>query len=412
MSSENQSFEQFCLDRSINSTLNEIGYKDPTPIQSAAIPEVMAGHDLMASAQTGTGKTAAYMLPSLDRLIKNKRPHNSKAARILVLAPTRELAMQVAVETNKFGKHFERLRVVTIVGGVPYFQQRRSISKGIDVIVATPGRLIDLMQSGQLNLSEVEVLILDEADRMLDMGFTEDVHHIAAQTPAGRQTLLFSATLGGSVAKIAKKLLNNPKKIELVHQQQENLSIAQTIHYVDGRGHKNKLVENILGRSEVNRTIIFTATKRSADELADELYDRGYAAAALHGDMRQNQRNRTIAKLRHGTVKILVATDVAARGLDITGVSHIINYDIPRVAEDYVHRIGRTGRAGETGIAVSLVSSSERSQLRQIESYIGHRISPEIIPGLEPKERHSHPVKPKGQKRKAKSKNARRRPWA
>ncbi|MCC6933207.1 MAG: DEAD/DEAH box helicase [Deltaproteobacteria bacterium] len=376
------SFEDFNLDAKITKAIKSIGFNTPTPIQAKAIPEVQAGHDLLASAQTGTGKTAAYMLPILSRLMQ--RQEKRRVIRALVLAPTRELAMQVSRETERFGKYLEGFSVGTIVGGVAYAKQIQKIRRGLDVLVATPGRLSDLMDSGRVDLSQVQVLILDEADRMLDMGFTEDVHYIAEATSRQRQTLLFSATLGKNVSQLARRLLREPKRVEIDPDLKEIGAIEQSIHYAEGQGHKASIVKHILGLPDVERTIIFTATKHQADRVATTLSRSGYSAGALHGDMRQNARNRTIGSLRSGQINVLVATDVAARGLDIDKVSHIINYDIPHSAEDYVHRIGRTGRAGKSGTAVSLVTIADKPQLKDIETFIGHKIKPSLIPGLEP----------------------------
>jgi superfamily II DNA/RNA helicase len=377
------SFESLNLDSAILRAIEESGYTTPTAIQAQAIPVVTEGHDLMASAQTGTGKTAAFMLPALNLLAT---PHESKSRgpRILVLTPTRELAAQVNEAARKYGK-FLRARTVSIVGGMPYPLQNKLLSQPLDILVATPGRLLDHMERGRIDLSRLQMLILDEADRMLDMGFLPDVERICSQLSAERQTLLFSATLDGDIARIAKQILKNPKTIQVAGQKEKHANIEQRLHYVDDMTHKNKLLEHLLIAPEVNQVIIFTSTKRHADVLAEDLYAAGHKTAALHGDMTQGARNRTLTKLRQGDVKVLVATDVAARGIDVNGITHVINYDLPKFAEDYVHRIGRTGRAGKTGIAISFASNMDRHILRKIEQFTGNGMTPSVVEGYEPK---------------------------
>ncbi len=377
------SFENLALHPSILHALQEAGYTEPTPIQAQAIPEVMAGHDLMASAQTGTGKTAAFTLPALN-LLATPHPSRSRGPRILVLVPTRELAQQVNDAARKYGK-FIRARTVSIVGGMPYPLQNKLLSQPLDILVATPGRLIDHMERGRIDLSRLQMLVLDEADRMLDMGFMPDIERITAALPGERQTLMFSATFEGEIARIAKQLLRDPKVIQIAAQQAKHEHIEQRLHMVDDMGHKNKLLEHLLIEPGMNQAIVFTSTKRHADLLAEDLHAAGHKVAALHGDMTQGARNRTLTKLRHGDINVLVATDVAARGIDVAGISHVINYDLPKFAEDYVHRIGRTGRAGKSGIAISFASHAERYQLRKIEQFTGHRLEAAVIAGLEPK---------------------------
>ena len=381
--SKDVTFESLNLHPSILRAIEESGYTTATPIQAQAIPEVMAGHDLMASAQTGTGKTAAFSLPALNLLAT---PHESKSRgpRILVLVPTRELAAQVNEAARKYGK-FIRARTVSIVGGMPYPLQNKLLSQPLDILVATPGRLIDHMERGRIDMSRLQMLILDEADRMLDMGFMPDVERICEALPVERQTLLFSATLDGNIGRIAHQILRNPKTIQVAAQTQKHENIEQRLHFVDDMTHKNKLLEHLLIAPEVNQVIVFTSTKRHADLLAEDLYAAGHKTAALHGDMTQGARNRTLTKLRHGDVKVLVATDVAARGIDVAGITHVINYDLPKFAEDYVHRIGRTGRAGNTGIAISFASNMDRHQVRKIEQFTGQRLEPSVIAGFEPK---------------------------
>ena len=377
------SFANLNLHPSILRAIEESGYTEPTPIQAQAIPEVMAGHDLMASAQTGTGKTAAFTLPALN-LLATVHPSRSRGPRILVLTPTRELAAQVNEAARKYGKYM-RARCVSIVGGMPYPLQNKLLSQPLDILVATPGRLLDHMERGRIDLSRLQMLILDEADRMLDMGFMPDVERICNQLSADRQTLLFSATLDGVIGTLAAKMLRNPKTIQIAAQKEKHANIEQRLHFVDDMAHKNKLLEHLLIAPEVNQVIVFTSTKRHADLLAEDLYAAGHKTAALHGDMTQGARNRTLTKLRHGDVKVLVATDVAARGIDINGITHVINYDLPKFAEDYVHRIGRTGRAGKAGIAVSFASHTDRHQVRKIEQFTGQRLEASVIVGYEPK---------------------------
>jgi superfamily II DNA/RNA helicase len=378
------SFENLNLHPLILKAIIDSGYTSPTPIQEQAIPELLAGHDIMASAQTGTGKTAAFMLPALHRLAMPSRVH-SRGPRVLVLTPTRELALQVSEAAAKYGKHLPRVRVVSILGGMPYPLQNKLLSQPVDILVATPGRLIDHIERGRIDFSRLEMLVLDEADRMLDMGFIDDVARIAASTPANRQTLLFSATLDSAIENVAAKLLKTPKRIQVATQQARMDNIEQRLHYVDDVSHKNRLLDHLLSDIALKQAIVFTATKRDADTLADSLSAQGHEAAALHGDMNQRDRTRTLTKLRHGGLRVLVATDVAARGIDVAGITHVINFDLPKFAEDYVHRIGRTGRAGASGIAVSFASGKDGINLKKIERFTGQRIASHVVPGLEPR---------------------------
>lgn len=376
-------FKELDLHESLTQVLDEEGFATPTPIQSKAIPKILAGFDIRASAQTGTGKTAAFMLPVLNKLLTPSQ-HPGTGPRILILVPTRELAMQVADEAMRFSRNLRRVKTVCIYGGAPYPRQNQELARPYEILVATPGRLIDHMQQGRINFKRLEVLILDEADRMLDMGFIEPVEKIAAATPKNRQTLLFSATLKGAVLGLSNRLLTNPIEISVAVANTKHENIEQRIHLVDDMQHKNRILNHLLADPEINQAIIFTATKRFADQLVDILFDLGHRAAALHGDMNQRQRSRTIARLRDGEVKILVATDVAARGIDVQTISHVINFDLPNNAEDYVHRIGRTGRAGAKGIALSFAASKDMGLVKQIEQYTGYKIIPSVIEGLEP----------------------------
>lgn len=384
-------FQQLLSNPHIVKALGELGYTTPTPIQATAIPKALEGADLRASAQTGTGKTAAFMLPTLERIAesqsfagKSEGP-NAKGPRVLVLVPTRELAIQVAAETAKFSKYLPRMKTVCVYGGTPYPVEIRALRMPYEILVATPGRLIDHLERGRINLSKLEVLILDEADRMLDMGFIEPVERIAAATPPSRQTLLFSATMKGNVLKLSNKLLKNPVEIEIQADPVQQLQIEQSVQAVDNLDHKYKILDHLLADATVTQAIIFTGTKRQADKLADKLEQDGLTVAPLHGDMNQRQRTRTIAQMKQGRIKILVATDVAARGIDVPTISHVINFDIPMSTEDYVHRIGRTGRAGASGKAILLATHREMRFVRQIERFTGQKMLTQTIPGLEPK---------------------------
>jgi len=386
-------FEQLGLDQRIVQAVDEAGYSEPTPIQSMAIPKIIEGVDIRASAYTGTGKTAAFVLPALTRLASCGEK-SCRGPRILVLVPTRELAMQVASQVEKYGRHLPRAKVVCIIGGVPYPVQRRRLSRPYDILIATPGRLIDYLDRRKITLSSVEMLVLDEADRMLDMGFIEPVEQIAEAVPGSRQTLLFSATLGGSIKRLSDRLMTNPIEIVAEGSGVKPVNIEQILHYTDDLRHKKRLLNHLLNKEEVSRAIVFTATKRQADELVDDLYEEGLFAAALHGDMNQRQRTKTIDRVRNGRTRILVATDVAARGIDVQAVTHVINFDLPHNVEDYVHRIGRTGRAGASGIALSFAARREASLVKRIEQFIGKRIDAVEIPGFEPKAKQSRSSRP------------------
>ena len=397
------SFESLKLDPQILRALNSVGYKTPTPIQAKSIPVILEGHDLMASAQTGTGKTAAFILPALN-LLATPHPIKERGPRILVLTPTRELAAQINEAARKYGA-FIKAKTTSIVGGMPYPLQNKLLSQPLDILIATPGRLLDHMERGRINLSRLQMLVLDEADRMLDMGFIPDVKKICAAINTKHQTLLFSATLDDQISKIAKDLLHNPKKIEISHAKDKHENITQHMYFVDHLNHKNKLLEHLLIQPGVKQTIIFTSTKRHADLLADELYNAGHKTGALHGDMTQGARNRTLTKFRHGDISVLVATDVAARGIDVDGITHVINYDLPKFAEDYVHRIGRTGRAKKEGVAISFVAPMDGKALRDIEKYTGHKIEAQVMAGFEPKLKSRDQL---GEERKSKSRGGKR----
>ena len=375
-------FADLNLDKNILSALQAAGYDSPTPIQAQSIPAALADKDIMASAQTGSGKTAAFLLPSLQKIVKrSEKP--GKGPRVLVLTPTRELAAQVEKTAQIYAKNMKWVRSVTLVGGSSFGQQIKAMSKPIDIIVATPGRLMDHMRSGRVDFDRLEVLILDEADRMLDMGFIDDIETIVAATPEDRQTLLFSATWDGAVGKLARKLTKNPEVIEIEREDKQG-KIDEQLLYCDDKNHKNRLLDHILRDANIDQCVIFTSTKAMTEVLADELYEKGFAANCLHGDMPQGWRNRTLMDLRKGRCKILVATDVAARGIDVPTITHVINYDLPKQAEDYVHRIGRTGRAGRSGLAISFAEVNEYMAVHKIERYIGRKLPEVLIEGLEP----------------------------
>ena len=363
------------------------GFTAPTAIQQQAIPEVLSGRDLMASAQTGTGKTAAFVLPALQRLL-TPASARGRGPRVLVLTPTRELAMQVTENIRQLGR-FTRFVSGSVVGGMPYPPQNRLLAAPLDLLVATPGRLMDHMAQGRVDFARIELLVLDEADRMLDMGFVDAVQDIAARTPAQRQTLLFSATLEGRVLRVAQALLRDPVRVQLAANHERHAAITQQVHLADDHGHKQRLLAHYLAQPALKQAVVFTATKAGADRLARALEGLGHAAAPLHGDMNQNQRRRTVEQMKRGGFRLLVATDVAARGLDIRSLSHVINFDLPMVAEDYIHRIGRTGRGGDSGTAISFVGPDDRRKLADIERLTGSRLERSVIAGLEPLRRES-----------------------
>jgi superfamily II DNA/RNA helicase len=382
-------FDSLGLDAAILRSVLDAGYTEPTAVQREAIPAALAGQDLLVSSQTGSGKTAAFLLPALHRITaaaKAGAPRR-RGPRVLVLAPTRELALQVQKAAFDFSRALRGVRTAALVGGAAYGQQLRVLRDGADIVVATPGRLIDHLERGRLDLSGIEVLVLDEADRMLDMGFVDDIESIVARTPATRQTLLFSATLDGVVGKLAQRLTRAPVRVQVAATRAQHAAIEQSQLHADGFAHKGRLLDALLRDASLGQAIVFTSTKRSADDLASTLIDRSFTAAALHGDMPQRDRNRTLHDLRDGRLRVLVATDVAARGIDVLGITHVINFDLPKQAEDYVHRIGRTGRAGRSGIAISFVGPEEHRQMKNIERFTGKPVRVDTLPGLEPSAR-------------------------
>ncbi|MBP9714421.1 MAG: DEAD/DEAH box helicase [Sterolibacterium sp.] len=415
-------FADLQLHASLLQALADSGYTEATGVQQQAIPAVLGGRDLMVSSQTGSGKTAAFMLPALHHLADQPKPttpggktpnqqrqsdqsrtHGHRPRfqpaqpKVLVLAPTRELALQVTAATEKYAAQLRFIKAVAILGGMPYPKQMQLLARNPQILVATPGRLIDHITSGKIDLSQLDMLVLDEADRMLDMGFIDDIEQIVAATPTTRQTLLFSATLEGQVGQMAQRITRDPLVINVAGATTKHENIEQRLHFADDLAHKNRLLDHLLRDASIDQCVVFTATKRDADILAERLNMTGFASAALHGDMHQGARNRTLRAVREGEVRILVATDVAARGIDVPSISHVINYDLPKNPEDYVHRIGRTGRAGRNGLAVSLANHGEHFNVRNIERFTKQPIPVTTIAGLEPQRssapRHDKPRK-------------------
>ena len=384
-----QTFESLVLPQPILKALKDIGYDTPTPIQAQAIPPALEGLDVLGSAQTGTGKSAAFAIPTLSRLLAHKpdkRGRGPVKPRALILSPTRELAAQIQASFANYGRH-TGLRQTAIFGGVSQFHQVKALNRGVEIIVATPGRLMDLMQQGYVDLSAIEVFILDEADRMLDMGFIDPIRKIASKVPANRQTLLFSATMPKEILHLANSLLTDPVRVAVDPVASAAPKIEQGLYFVT-RQQKPALMQHLLGEAEVERAIVFTKTKHGADKLAKVLGRGGVPSSTIHGNKSQNQRKLALDMFRTGKSRVLVATDVAARGLDVDGITHVYNYDLPMEAEAYVHRIGRTGRAGRTGIAISLCDKSERGLLRSIERLTGERIDAVDLPSELPKVEH------------------------
>jgi ATP-dependent RNA helicase RhlE len=374
-------FHDFRLNDAITRALVEEKYSTPTPIQAQTIPTVMAGRDVIGIAQTGTGKTAAFALPILHRLAGTPRALESKTCRVLVLSPTRELSGQILDSFRAYGRHL-RLRSTLAIGGVPMGAQVRALLHGVDILVATPGRLLDLVKSNALRLGAVECFVLDEADRMLDMGFINDIRKIVAKLPVNRQTLMFSATMPRAIAELAAQMLRDPVKVAVTPTVATADRIDQRIIRVE-RAAKPAILVDVLRREAIDRALIFTRTKHGADKVVRRLVQAGIAAEAIHGNKSQGQRERVLAAFRAGNVRTLVATDIAARGIDVDGISHVVNFDLPNVPETYVHRIGRTARAGAEGIAISLCDAEEMAFLRDIEKLI--RMSLPIS------DRRSHP---------------------
>lgn len=362
--------------------LADAGYTTPTPIQAQAIPPVLAGGDLMAAAQTGTGKTAGFTLPLLEKLSRSDLPEGKRPVRALILTPTRELAAQVHDSVRTYGQHLP-LRSMVVFGGVSINPQMMKLRKGVDVLVATPGRLLDLAQQNAVSLRTVETLVLDEADRMLDMGFIHDIRKVLAMLPKQRQTLLFSATFSDEIKTLADQLLNQPALIEVAPRNTAAERITQVVHPVD-RQRKRELLSHLIGTGNWRQVLVFTRTKHGANRLTEQLQQDGITAAAIHGNKSQGARTKALADFKNGRVRALVATDIAARGIDIDQLPYVVNYELPNVPEDYVHRIGRTGRAEREGVAVSLVCVDEHSFMRDIERLLKTQVRKEVIEGFEP----------------------------
>ncbi len=377
------SFESLGLMAELHRAVSEKGYSSPTPIQQQAIPTVLEGRDLMGGAQTGTGKTAGFTLPLLQRLMETDVPRKGRRPlRALVLTPTRELAAQVAESVRDYGRYLP-LRSTVVFGGVSINPQKMKLIKGVDVLVATPGRLLDHISQRSVNLSNIDILVLDEADRMLDMGFIHDIKKVLALVPQKKQTLLFSATFSNDIKKLANGLLNKPVLIEVARQNAATETVTQVIHPVD-KSRKRELLSFLIGSNNWQQVLVFNRTKHGANRLAEQLNKDGITAAAIHGNKSQGARTRALADFKAGSVRVLVATDIAARGIDIDQLPHVVNFELPNVAEDYVHRIGRTGRAGNEGEAMSLVCVDELKLLKDIEKLINREIPKEVIDGYTP----------------------------
>ena len=376
MTSTNFDHPTFKLHKHLINICQQEGFTAPTPIQEQAIPIIAQGKDLMACAQTGTGKTAAFTLPLISQLLMNTNT-KARGPKALILSPTRELAEQILASINIFTKGTQ-IKTGVVVGGMPYGPQLRMLSKPLDILVATPGRLIDHVESKKVYLGDVQTFILDEADRMLDMGFVKPVEQIAQTTAHAHQTLLFSATFSPEVEKLAKRFMNNPEKLSLAASTKEHTDIEQSLYYTPQKEQKISRLKELLNGDikgqNVWQAIVFMRTKHAADRMAKTIGEWGHQTAALHGDMKQSKRKKVTEQMHKGTIKVLVATDVAARGLDVKALSHVVNYDLPQVAEDYIHRVGRTGRAGAKGAAISFVSNDERRLLSGIENLIGRKI--------------------------------------
>jgi superfamily II DNA/RNA helicase len=393
MMSFDLNFASLGLPETLTRALADAGYENATEVQARAIPPALAGHDLMVASSTGSGKTASFVIPALVRVLAARTAEATQrrdrsvvyGPRVLVLAPTRELALQVAKAATVYGRHVPGLRVATVLGGVPYPLQIKALRGPLDILIATPGRLLDHLQSGKAVLDNVEILVLDEADRMLDMGFIDDIQTIAEHTPKARQTLMYSATFAGHVGRLAQQLLRDAQKVDVSSHTDTHANIEQRLHWADNNFHKNALLDHILTLRDMEQALVFTSTQRDADVLADRLAELGHSVAALHGAMPQGRRTRTLTALRRGELRVLVATDVAARGIDVRTISHVINYGLPMKPEDYVHRIGRTGRAGKNGLAVTLAERRDGGMIRRIQQFTTQNIPVATIAGLEPK---------------------------
>ncbi len=374
------SFESLGLSAALNRAVAAKGYTEPTPVQAQAIPAILEGRDLMAAAQTGTGKTAGFTLPLLQRLSESPASDGRRHVRALILAPTRELAQQVQDSVRDYGRNLP-LKSWAVFGGIGIGPQITALRRGVDILVATPGRLLDLMNQRAADLSRVECLVLDEADRMLDMGFIHDIRKIIAALPPRRQNLMFSATFAGSIRTLANGMMTDPVMVQVAPENTAAENVTHTVHAVD-KGNKRALLSWLIGSNNWRQVLVFARTKHGADRLAKQLEMDGLQSTAIHGNKTQHQRTRALESFKRGRVRVLVATDVAARGLDIDHLPHVVNYDLPAVAEDYIHRIGRTGRAGRDGAAISLVSGDERSSLHAIERLLGFSIERQPVEGF------------------------------
>ena len=385
-----KTFADFPLHESLQLALQGLGFTTPTPVQEQSIPAALEGNDLLVSSQTGSGKTAAFLLPTVNALAEQdtlmsfkERMKAVTAPSILVLCPTRELAQQVSQDAIALVRHMKGVRIAAIMGGMPFGKQIQQL-KGAQVVVATPGRLLDLVNRRQIKLDNVDALIVDEADRMLDLGFSEDLEAISDLAANRKQTLMFSATFAPRIITLAERMMNDPIRIAIETGHSTNTDITQTLHWTDGFEHKKKLLTHWLNAEDVDQAVVFASTQEDTDMLAEELAEAGLSVVALHGAMPQTVRNRRLRSIREGRAKILVATDVAARGLDVPTISHVINFGLPMKNEDYVHRIGRTGRAGRTGNAITLATYRERGKIRALEDFLDARLNVSEIEGLEP----------------------------
>ncbi len=377
------SFESLGLMTELVRAVSENGYNTPTPIQQQAIPLILEGRDLMGAAQTGTGKTAGFTLPLLQRLISTGKSHpGRRPLRALVITPTRELAAQVAESVQTYGKYLP-LKSTVVFGGVSINPQKQKLIRGVDILTATPGRLLDHVNQRSVDLSRVELLVLDEADRMLDMGFIHDIRKILALVPKHKQTLLFSATFADDIKKLASGLLRSPALVEVSRGNTTVEAIRQLVHPVDKK-RKRELLSHLIGSNDWKQVLVFNRTKHGANRLAEQLNGDGINAAAIHGNKSQGARTRALANFKAGEVRVLVATDIAARGLDINQLPHVVNYELPNIPEDYIHRIGRTGRAGHEGEAISLVCVDEIKLLKDIEKLLKRDIPKQVIDGYQP----------------------------
>ncbi len=377
-----QSFADLGLAAELVRAVTEEGYTVPTPVQAKAIPPILEGRDVLAGAQTGTGKTAGFALPLLQRLTHHAHHGGRHSIRALILTPTRELAAQVEESVRTYGRHL-KLRTALVYGGVGFTPQVEALRRGVDILVATPGRLLDHLGQRTVSLAHVEILVLDEADRMLDMGFIHDIRKVLAALPPKRQNLLFSATYTDEIRTLADSILRNPALVEVARRNAESELVTQRVHPVD-QGRKRALLAHLVATGDWRQVLVFTRTKHGANRLAEQLCKDGIEATAIHGNKSQGARTRALADFKAGEMRVLVATDIAARGLDIEELPHVVNYELPNVPEHYVHRIGRTGRAGTPGEAISLVSPDEYAYLNDIEKVLKRRLEREVVPGFEP----------------------------